>query len=152
MELFNHATVRELSKEDLPFITSSFIQSLSKYKESIFKGWEHENITSYLEYLIFWALNNPNYSILIACNPQDSDHILAYLITNPKTNEIFYQYTKHSLRGCGIQKLMLMPLLLKMDEPIISNWPTKQMLKLAKQNRIVIMQKFILDILKGNKE
>lgn len=148
MELFKKVSVRQVEQADLSFISNSFIESLSKYKESFFKGWNHDEIISYLEYIIYWALNNSNYSVLIACDVNDSNHIVGYIIANPKENEIFYQYTKYILRGSGIQKFLLMPLVLNQDLPIVTNWATKPMLKLAKLNKVIIRQQFVINILK----
>ena len=149
MQIFDHVNVREVEKDDINFIFNSFVNCLSKYHESFFKGWEHKDVLKYLEFLIVWCLNNDKYSVFVACNKDDSTQILSYIIVNSKGNEIFFQYTKYGYRKLGIQKHLLMPLCLNLDEQIVTNWATKEMIKLAKANRITIKHQFVLNMLQG---
>ncbi len=68
MSIINLVNVRELAQTDLNFILSSFIQCLSKYKESIVKGQSKESIISYLEKMVLFALTAEGYSTFVACH------------------------------------------------------------------------------------
>lgn len=119
------------------------MQCLSKYTESIFKGYSRNNIYNHIETLALYALNQPGtYSVFVACHKDDSDNILAYIVADTKDNHILFQYTKYNFRKLGIQKHLLMPLVVDSNEIITVNWPTKEMLKLAKAERVEIVDKF----------
>jgi hypothetical protein len=149
VQIIDQVNVRDLEKDDINFLFNSFINCLSKYKESFFNGWEHKDITEYLEYLFIWALNHGQYSVFIACNKSDSTQIIAYIISNPSTNEIFFQYTKYDYRKLGIQKYILIPLALDNTKEIICNWATKEMKKLSKQSKVTIKPQFIYNLMKA---
>lgn len=149
MSLIDLVTIRELTKDDLNFIINSSAQSLSKYTESIVKGQTKETAYEHMERIILFALVHMGYSVFIACHKDDSDNIIGYIVADTDKNHIFLQYTKYSYRGLGIQKTMLLPLVTDESQPISCNWPTKEMLKLAKVNKITIQNKF-LDELLGN--
>ncbi len=140
-------SIRQLKLEDLHFILDSSISCISKYHESIVKGYAREYTHKLLERIMLSALNNSNYSIFICSHKDDSDAIIAYIIANPKNNHIFFQYTKYSYRKLGIQKLMLMPLVVDMKERITVQWQTKEMLKLAKVGIVSIENKFWEELL-----
>ena len=136
-------SIRALQKSDVHFILDSIMQSLSKYTESIFKGVNRTNIYHHLETIALYALNRiDTYSVFLACHKDDTDIILGYIVADPKDNHVLFQYTKYSYRKLGIQKYLLMPLVLDTALPITVNWPTKEMLKLAAVNKVEIMNKF----------
>lgn len=143
MSIIDLVNVRELAKEDLNFIISSFIQSLSKYTESIVKGQTKEAIVSYLEKMILLSLTEMGYSTFIACHKEDSDNIIGYIIADPETNHIFFNYTKYNYRKLGIQEHLLFPLVIDPAQAITCNWPTKEVLKKLPQNTITICNKFV---------
>lgn len=140
-------SIRPIKIEDLHFILDSSISCLTKYTESIVKGYSYEYAHKLLEKIILKGLNDPNNSIFIACLREDENHILAYIVANPKTNHIFLQYTKYNWRPFDIQKLFLLPLVLDFNSKITVNWPTKEMLKLQKQGILQIENRFIEDLL-----
>lgn len=136
-------SIRPIQKSDVHFILDSTMNCLAKYTESIFKGMNKSHIYNHIEMTAIYALNRiDTYSVFVACEKEDSDKILAYIVADPKDNHILFQYTKYSYRKLGIQKLLLMPLVLDESLPITANWPTKEMLKLAKENRVEIVNKF----------
>jgi hypothetical protein len=68
---------------------------------------------------------------------------VGYIVADTKDNHIFLQYTKYSYRKLGIQKNLLLPLVVDPSLPITVNWPTKEMLKLAANNTVTIQNKFV---------
>lgn len=147
MGLQDSVNIREVEKDDLIFILSSSISCLSKYTESVFKGWNQQDIYTYLNHLIIQSLHKIEYSIFIACLNSDSNHIVGYIIADPNTNYIFLQYTKYSYRNLGVQKDLLMPLVVDQNNLIKVAWPTKEMLKLKAKNKVTIVNKTIIDLI-----
>lgn len=152
----NLVSIRELTKNDINFLLHSSLSCLSKYTESIIKGQNRIIGYQHLEKIILYGLNRIDYSIFIACHKEDSDNIIGYIVADSKDNHIFLQYTKYSYRKLGIQKNLLLPLVTDPSLPITVNWPTKEMLKLAASNRVLIQNKlveFLLEqvFLKGDK-
>jgi hypothetical protein len=139
----NLVSIRELTKEDINFLLNSSIQCLSQYTESIVKGQNRLNAYQLLEKIILYGLNRIDYSIFIACRSDDSNDIVGYIVADTKDNHIFLQYTKYSYRKLGIQKNLLLPLVVDPSLPITVNWPTKEMLKLAANNTVTIQNKFV---------
>ncbi|MCW3101172.1 MAG: hypothetical protein JWL77_6790 [Chthonomonadaceae bacterium] len=143
MNITDLISIRALQKSDVHFILDSSMQCLSKYTESIFKGMNRNNIYKHLEIVALYALTRiDTYSVFVACHKDDSNNILGYIVANPKDNHILLQYTKYSYRKLGIQKLLLMPLVVDESVTITVNWPTKEMLKLAKAERVEIVNRF----------
>lgn len=140
-------TIRELRKEDLNFILDSSIKCLSKYSESLFKGWDIKDSCHYIETIVLSILTNPNYSVFIASEAENTDNIAAYIAADVKSNHIVLQFTKYLFRGMGIQKHFLLPLVTDPSEGISVNWQTKEMLNLKKQNKISISNKFLLSLI-----
>jgi len=140
-------SIRELETEDLNFILDSFISCISKYHESIVKGMNRFYVHSLLEKMMLRALNGIDYSVYVCSHKDDSRAIIAYIIANPKTNHIFFQYTKYSYRKLGIQKYMLLPLVIDPSETITVQWPTKEMLKLAKIDKVSIENRFLQELM-----
>jgi hypothetical protein len=126
-----------MEQADVHFILDSVLQSLSKYTESTFKGMNRTNIYEHLEMITLYALNRiDTYSVFVACHKDDSAIILAYIVADTNDNHILYQYTKYSYRKLGIQKHLLMPLVVDMTQKITVNFPTKEMLKLGEKIEI----------------
>jgi hypothetical protein len=140
--------IRELQANDLNFILSSSIQSLTSYINSTYKGWNKSNLYQHLEQLILYALNHCNYSIFIACDISDSDHIIGYIVADVTKNHIFLQYTKYAYRKLGIQKHLLLPLVVDTNNPISCNWNTKEMVRFSKEGKVHIQDKFIESLMK----
>jgi hypothetical protein len=148
MGIEHHLTIREFQRTDVPFVLDSAITCLSKYRESLFKGWELPDIKTYLESLIILSLNHHNYTIFVAVNKHEENQILAYIAADSDTNHIFLQYTKYIARNLGIQKNVLMPLVIDPTKQITVSWQTKQMLKLKDQGKVKIVNNFPQDIVK----
>lgn len=147
MSIVDLVNIRELTKDDINFILDSSISSLSKYTESIVKGMTKESAIEYLETTILYALQKCNYSIFVACDVTNSDHIIGYIVADVTKNHIFLQYTKYNYRKLGIQSTLLLPLVVDSDKPISVQWPTKEMLRLQKANKILIKNQYTLDLI-----
>lgn len=144
MNITDLVTIRTLNNSDVHFILDSSIQCLAKYTESLFKGMNRTNIYKHLEMIVLYALNRiDTYSVFLACHKDDTNQIIGYIVADTHSNHILLQYTKYSYRKLGIQLNLLMPLVVDPTDTITVNWPTKEMLKLAKTNRVEIANKFV---------
>lgn len=149
MQLNDYLSIRTLNSKDIHFLLDSSISCLSKYTESIFKGQQHSDIFRSLELILLYVLNKVDtYSVFLACMAEDSDQIVGYIVADTTTNHILFQYTKYTYRRLGIQKNLLMPLVIDESLPITVNWPTKEMLKLVKANKITITNKLVDKLIK----
>lgn len=131
-------SIRQLELNDLPFVLDSAVACLTKYTESFVKGYTPEYSQYLIRKIIKSALNNPDYSSFVCSHKDNSESILAYIIANPHTNHIFFQYTKYAYRKLGLQQHMLLPLLVDFGMKVTVQWPTKEMLKLQKIGRIYV--------------
>jgi hypothetical protein len=147
MALQDSVNIREVTSEDLNFILSSSVSCLSQYTESIFKGWDRKDIYEFLNKFIISSLHQLDFSIFIASHKDDSNQIIGYIVANPETNYVYLQYTKFVFRHLGVQKQLLMPLVLDTSRPITVAWPTKEMLKLKKDDKVKIYNQTILDLI-----
>lgn len=147
MALQDSVNIREVTSEDLNFILSSSVSCLSQYTESIFKGWDRKDIYEFLNKFIISSLHQLDFSIFIASHKDDSNQIIGYIVANPETNYVYLQYTKFVFRNLGVQKQLLMPLVLDTTKPITVAWPTKEMLKLKKDDKVTIYNQTILDLI-----
>ena len=147
MALQDSVNIREVTSEDLNFILSSSVSCLSQYTESIFKGWDRKDIYEFLNKFIISSLHQLDFSIFIASHKDDSNQIIGYIVANPETNYIYLQYTKFVFRNLGVQKQLLMPLVIDTSKPITVAWPTKEMLKLKKDDKVKIYNQTILDLI-----
>lgn len=135
--------VRELHASDLNFILSSSIKCIQSYQSKLYPGHGIRDLYVHLEKIILAAIKHPTTSIMIACDRNDSDHIIGYIMTNIKCNHIYLQYTKYAYRKLGVQKYVLMPLLIDELQPISCEWATKEMVKLVKLGKIKINGEFM---------
>ncbi|MFN6269301.1 MAG: hypothetical protein ACK40T_02790 [Akkermansiaceae bacterium] len=147
MALQDSVNIREVTSEDLNFILSSSVSCLSQYTESIFKGWDRKDIYEFLNKFIISSLHQLDFSIFIASHKDDSNQIIGYIVANPETNYVYLQYTKFVFRNLGVQKQLLMPLVIDTSKPITVAWPTKEMLKLKKDDKVKIYNQTILDLI-----
>jgi hypothetical protein len=147
MALQDRVNIREVTSEDLNFILSSSVSCLSQYTESIFKGWDRKDIYEFLNKFIISSLHQLDFSIFIASHKDDSNQIIGYIVANPETNYVYLQYTKFVFRNLGVQKQLLMPLVIDTSKPITVAWPTKEMLKLKKDDKVKIYNQTILDLI-----
>ena len=122
-------TVRELKSQDINFIVDSFISCLNKYTKTITKGLTPEYSRQLLEKIVLHALQKPNYSTFVCVNVDNDDEIYAYIIGDSSTNHIFFNYTKYLFRPYNLQSTFLMPLIIGVNQPFTTNWPTKEALK-----------------------
>ena len=143
MSLHELVTIRQLELADLNFILSSSVKCLSQYDSTLFKGWDKQTLCKHLEKIILFGLSKCGYSIFIACDAKDSNHIISYLVGNPQTNHIFLQYTKYTYRKLGIQKNLLLPLIIDPAKLCTVEWGTKEMIKLHKANKIDVKHEFV---------
>jgi hypothetical protein len=147
MALQDSVNIREVTSDDLNFILSSSVSCLSQYTESIFKGWDRKDIYEFLNKFIISSLHQLDFSIFIASHKDDSNQIIGYIVANPETNYVYLQYTKFVFRNLGVQKQLLMPLVIDTSKPITVAWPTKEMLKLKKDDKVKIYNQTILDLI-----
>lgn len=148
MSIIDLVSVREITKDDVNFILDSAITSLSTYKESITKGMTKQDMIDWLEVTVLYILKNRNYQTFIACDREDSSLIRGYIVSDPSKNHILLQYTKYNYRPLkGIQKYLLLPLAVDITKPISVEWPTKEMLRLAKQGKVEIKKLLQIDII-----
>ncbi len=143
-------SIRQLEEWDLPFILDSFKSCLSKYTESIVKGYTKEYSKSLLTNMILSALNNKDYSCFVCCHKNDSASILGYVIASSRDNHIFFHYTKHVYRHMGIQKDLLLSILIDFENKVTVQWPTKEMLKLQKQQKVFIENRFVEQLMESD--
>lgn len=127
---------------DLNFILSSSVKCLIQYIDTTYKGWDKSELAKHLERTILFGLSKCNYSVFIACDSKDSDHIIGYIVGDSINNHIFLQYTKYAYRKLGIQKNLLIPLIIDPTHPCTVEWNTKEMVKLQRNNKINVVSKF----------
>lgn len=144
-------SVRQIELTDLPFILDSSVACLTKYTESFVKGYSPEYAKFHIENIVKSVLNDTDYSCFICSHKDNSNAIIGYLISNPHINHIFFQYTKYAYRKLGLQKTLLLPLLVDKESRITVQWPTKEMLKLQKQGRIYIENRILDKFLEENR-
>lgn len=150
MNLIDLITIRELQTQDLNFILDSSVKCLSKYNITLFKGWKHKDTCQYLEQVFLHALSDARYSTFIACEKDNSDAILGYIIADTKDNHIIFQFTKYTYRKLGIQKHFLLPLVADPDQPITVNYHTKEAINWSKANKCTIINKQALNLINDN--
>ncbi len=144
LNLIDLIQIREFRKEDINFILDSSIQCLSKYTESIVKGMTRQESINHLEKIVLYILNRRNVNTFICTLSEDPNYIVGYIVGDPSINHIYLQYTKYSYRKLGIQRNFLIPLCLENPlEDITVNFPTKEMLKLQKVNKVIIINRLI---------
>lgn len=145
--LIDLVSVRELEVGDVNFILDSSIQCLRRYTESVSMGMGLVESVQYLETTILYALQRMGYSIFIACEAEESNNIVGYIVADTTKNHIYLQYTKYAFRGMGIQKDILLPLVVDPTKPLTYNWPTKAVLKLVKQQKAKVAKVTELDMI-----
>ena len=147
MEIINLVTVRELQASDLNFILSSSIKSIQSHASKLYPATPVRELYEHLEKIILCAFAMPNYSILIACHKDDSDHIIGYLMVDQSKNHVFLQYTKYAFRKLGVQKHVLLPLLVSIESPITYEFATKEAVKLSKKLPVIVKSLFTEQLL-----
>jgi len=143
MSLTDSINIRLLKQSDINFILSSSIKCLLQYKDSLFIGWESDDLAQHLERTILHILTKYDCSIFIACSRDDEDHILGYIVAATNSNHILLQYTKYSYRKLGIQLHMLMPLVLDFGYQFTVQWGVRDMVKLFRVGRISVKDKLM---------
>ncbi len=151
--LIKLTNVRELHQSDIKFVLNSFTSHIRKNKyKNQFLGWESKDVTKFLESMFVWVLSKPEFSFLVLCDRNNSEHIMAYIIAQPVKNTIFFNYTKQKYRNCGIQAHILMPLLISKDKTLINNWQTDITIKALKAGKCVINQDYLLELFQKDTE
>lgn len=138
-------SIRSVDVSDVNFIMSSATHCLSRYRKTMFRGWDMHNLNAYIGRIILCAINNLDYSILIACHKDDDNHILGYIVADSKSNHVLLQYTKFSFRDMGIQQLMI-PLILNLSQTISIQFCTADMKALVTK-KIVILKDGLVESL-----
>lgn len=138
MTLTDSINIRLLQQSDINFILSSSIKCLLIHKDSLFKGWNQDNLSFFLEKSILKILNKPDISVFIACDRENEDHIFAYIVADPKLNHIYLQYSKYAYRNLGIQKHLLIPLVINQTEPITIQYATHKVLPYIRSDRLFV--------------
>lgn len=128
-ELLDIVSVREFKSQDVNFILDSFITCLSRYTESIVAGMPSPYIREHLEQQILYILNKSDTSVLVLSHKDNSEDILAYIIACPSQQHIYFSYTKYIYRELGLQKNLLMPLVVDMENVYTFQYPTKWALR-----------------------
>lgn len=149
--LIDLVNIREMRLQDLNFILDSSVKCLSKYHESMFKGWDHKTTCQYLEQVVLHILSSSQYSTFIACHRDNEDQILAYIVADSSSNHVLLQFTKYVYRKLGIQKEFLLPLVTDASLPLTCNYQTREMLKLARVGKTSIIDKLTLDLINEGK-
>ena len=98
---------REIRKEDEQFIYSSWLRSYRNLSEN-------QRICNDLYFfhhakVIKKVLEDPNVTVVIVCDQEDSSNIIGYAITEARgaANIIHYCYVKHTFRKFSICKTLL---------------------------------------------
>lgn len=96
--------VRPANEEDVPFIFNSWLKS---YRNSFFARDIHSTVY-YSEHHKVLEKIIKNNSVLVACNPEESNQIYGYIISGKVQNVIVvhYVYVKQPYRNLGIAKLL----------------------------------------------
>jgi hypothetical protein len=99
----NDFMVRGPHPDDVPFIYATWLNS---YRYGSHDGKAHHNDDFFDDCAesIDAILTRKEIKILVACDPDNSNVILAYFIFQP--NCIHYAFTKHPFRKLGIQTLL----------------------------------------------
>lgn len=148
MSIIDLVNVRQLQSSDLNFILSSSIKCIQSYSKKLYPAHGVRELYEHLEKVILSALHHSDYSILIACNKDDSDQIIGYLMTSLKSNHIYLQYTKYAYRKLGLQKYVLLPLLIDESKPSTVEWATKEMIRLVNKQAITVKHQYIEQLIK----
>lgn len=106
IDIDNDVLVRPVKpEEDLLFIFNSWLKS---YRCSDFAMHiDNEDYYKNHHRLITSIIKQPNNSISIMCDPEDTSHILGYIIYNTKEPIVYYTYVKHGFRGLGLGRYLL---------------------------------------------
>lgn len=147
MSLTDLVTIRTLEPADVNFILDSYASCLTKYNESISSGYTREYSHNLLEKQLAYILKKPSYSVFLAVEKEDTNSIIAYIIADPSINHVYFNYTKYLFRKLGIQKYMLLPLVIDPDRLITAQFPTKEILKLIKAGKLTLANKILEDLL-----
>jgi L-amino acid N-acyltransferase YncA len=95
--------IRPMQDKDTPFITHSWKES---YRHSPDAAWIPTGV-------YFDQMNRRVGNLLltcktwVACNPEDSDHLLGFACVDAHRNVLHYVYIKDIARGMGICKTLL---------------------------------------------
>jgi hypothetical protein len=148
-------TIRELQTSDIKFLLASSLQSIIQYLDSTYKGYNKATLYKEVETKVLFALNKLGYSVFMAVHSQDSEHILGYIVAHTEKNHVLLQYTKYAYRKLGIQKNLLLPLVIDGEQPITVQWNTKEMVKLHKASKLEVkdvLTEQLIQMIEGTNE
>ncbi|MCE5317148.1 MAG: hypothetical protein LLG04_07275 [Parachlamydia sp.] len=99
-------SVREFERDgDLNFVMNSILKSFRS-------SWETKHLTNavyfkYYHQLLTDIIGLPNTKLLIACLPEDSTQILAFIVCDRSSNTLIYSYVKKPYRRMGMFKNLM---------------------------------------------
>jgi len=96
--------IRKIRGSDIEFITSTWLKnyrSRSKFAKSMRRDVFMQEHHALIKDLV------SNCRVIIACNKEDQDHILSYLIADKKKEEFHFVYTKGAFRKFGIATMLV---------------------------------------------
>jgi hypothetical protein len=148
MDLIEHVSIREYNdKTDRNFCLTPIIQHFSYHSRRFFTHWTDTDQTEYMTAIYNTAINF--YDGVVACDKNDPEILFAFIMGSRLENHIFYNYTKYLYRGIGIQSQMLLPILIDRNSPITVNFTTPTTIKWKCRNQVRIVDKLLLNIMKG---
>lgn len=108
---------RRATRRDVPFITSSWLKS---YRDGYAVRGIPNNIYYYNQHKILEVLL-PRAIVLVACNAEDPDQILAWCCAEVMDTALVlhYLYVKHPFRGFGLSRKLTEMLLASEKPPIV---------------------------------
>lgn len=97
--------IRPANEEDIAFIFNSWLKS---YRNSLFARDVPPPVYFAEHHKVLETLVKTN-TVLIACNPEESNQIYGYMVGGQLEGVfvLHYAYVKHPYRGLGVGKLLL---------------------------------------------
>lgn len=125
--------LREFNPEtDRAFVLASWLKSykLSEFAHAIpsrvYYTW-HQKIIDQI-------LSVPTNQVTIVCDPDDSSHILGFMVNNTQTPIIHYIYVKHAFRRRGLAAYLMS--LMPPSENLVCTHKPKLWVKLSRQYKL----------------
>ena len=147
-DLIEHIAVREYNdKTDRNFCLTPILHHFTYQSRRFFTYWNDDDKIEYVNSIYNTALHF--FDVIVACDKNDSEIIFAFLMASRSENHIFFNYTKYLYREIGIQSQLLMPILIDKNLPITVNFTTPSSIKWKMKNQIKIIDKLMLNIMKG---
>jgi hypothetical protein len=152
MAIIDLINVREVKPEDLRFLMDSAVRNLKLYMDDFLAGRDVNDLIKDVETTFVTGINKLGYTVLVACDKDDEDSIYGYCMADTKNNHIVYNYTKYHYRLLGLQKYVLMPLLIDFKSPVTVQYPTAEALRAVKNGKVTIKDGFKMALIELLKE